>query len=331
MNHLSVFILFLTPHLFGACHCIVSRSTCQDVAISNLVFIGTVEAIQPDALDAWRPNGHRNWLNDPEIITLRKNESESGVKLLKERYLQILSDLPEQEKIHLQAARTQEQLQTVMAWILGQGTLVRFKVRTVFQNKDDSDSDTDKKVGGKDDREDTSTPKYFEVWNDLGDCGVAFQKGETYLVYATDDEETDRLETNNCQRTARLSDAGEDLSYLYFFKNGGSKPARLEGFITSDIDQLQRDRFHYTPGIKSPVSDVIVQLHFPDGSARYAESDRNGRFVFDGLNGGDYQISVFEAGFPNRVRRLSGPLPITVRSGECATRTVLVLTRGLEH
>jgi hypothetical protein len=37
--------------------------------------------------------------------------------------------------------------------------------------------------------------KYFEVWNDLGNCGSLFQKGETYLVYATDDEETDRLET----------------------------------------------------------------------------------------------------------------------------------------
>jgi hypothetical protein len=41
---------------------------------------------------------------------------------------------------------------------------------------------------------------------------MAFQKGETYLVYTTDDEETDRLETNVCHGTARLSDAGEDLS-----------------------------------------------------------------------------------------------------------------------
>jgi hypothetical protein len=183
----------------------------QDVAASNLVFIGTVEAIQPDVLDAWKPNAHRNWMNDPEIVALRKNESESGVAQLKERYIHVLSDLPGQERIHLQAARTQEQLQTVMTWILSEGTLVRFKVKTVFQNKNDSDSDPDKKNDGND-RENTASPKYLEVWNGAGGCGIAFQKGETYLVYTTDDEETDRLETNVCHGTARLSDAGEDLS-----------------------------------------------------------------------------------------------------------------------
>jgi hypothetical protein len=106
---------------------------------------------------AGKPNAYRNWLSDPETVALRKNESGSGVKLLKERYLNVLSDLPEQEKIHLQAVRTQKQLQTVMTWILSQGALVRFKVKTVFQDKNDSDSDSDKKNDGKGDREDTAT------------------------------------------------------------------------------------------------------------------------------------------------------------------------------
>ena len=322
-------LLFLAPQIVGACNCLVSRSACQDVAASNLVFIGTVEAIQPDLLDSAKPHAHPNWLNDAEIMALRNNTSASGVQRLKDRYLQLLPDLPEEEKLRFQVARSQEELQTVMTWILSQGTRVRFKVKTMFQQKEDSDADSDsaQKDDSKRDK-DVALPQHLEIWNDAGDCGVPFQKGETYLVYATNDEETDRLETNICHRTARLTDAGDDLTYLYFFHNGRPESARLDGLITSDIDQLQQNRFHYRSQIKSPVRNVVVELH-SNVDTRYTETDAGGRFLFDGLAQGDYQISVFEAGFPEWVHRLSGPLPVRVRAGECAMKTLLVLSGRL--
>jgi hypothetical protein len=307
------FALFLAPQLLPACHCVVSWSACQDAAASNVVFVGTVETVEPELLDRWGPSAGRNWTQDREIADLRKNKSESGLRLLKERYLKLLFDLPEGEKARIQSARTQEELQTVMTWLLSQGTKVRFRVRTLFHQQ-------------RDDGEDTGKSKFIDVWNESGDCGIPFQKGETYLVYATDDEESDHLGTSVCHRTARLSDAGEDLAYLYFIQNGGAESTRLEGFVTSQIDQMIPYRFHYSGTIKSPVSDVVIELKSAHG-ARYTEPDPNGRFVFDGLAEGDYRVSAFEAGFPARVKTLSGPKRIHIQAGTCAVTTLLVLLR----
>jgi len=239
----AAFWFLLAPRFLSACHCVVSWSVCQEVAASTVVFVGTVDTIQP------RPSA-------------------------------------------------------------SQGTRIRFKVRTVFRQKESSDSD-----------------KFIDVWNESGDCGIPFQKGETYLVYATDDEESDHLETGVCRRTTRLTDAGEDLAYLYFVQNGGAEANRLEGFVTSEIEQLQQDRFHYTGRVKSPVSTVVIELQSANG-ARYTETDPGGRFVFDGLADGEYRAFVFEAGYPDRVKLLSGPKRVDVRKGKCATTALLVLVRG---
>lgn len=236
------FCLLLAPGFLSACHCVVSWSVCQEVAASNVVFVGTVDTIQP------RPSA-------------------------------------------------------------SQGTRIRFRVRSVFQQKENLD-----------------TAKFIDVWNEPGDCGIPFQKGETYLVYATDDEESDHLETGVCRRTIRLTDAGEDLAYLYFVQSGGAEANRLEGFVTSEIEQLQQDRFHYTGKVKSPVSNVVIELKSANG-ARYTETDPAGRFVFDGLADGEYRASAFEAGFPDRVKLLSGPKRVDVRKGKCATTALLVLVR----
>jgi hypothetical protein len=272
----AVLCLCLVPQLVTACSCLVSRSVCQEVANSDFVFIGTVETIEPSLLNPWQSSAQHNKLQDPEIVELKKDKSEAGVKKLRERYLQLLFDLPKAEKVRLASASTQEDLQTVMTWILSQGTRVWFRVRTTFQRKEAPDSDP------KGSHEETESPQFAEVWNEPGDCGIPFQKGETYLVYATDDEELDHLETNRCHRTERLSEAGEDLTYLYFFQNDSAASGHLEGFLTSEISQLNPDRFHYSEKIKSPVSDVVGELKY-DGGVRYSAPDPGSRFVFDGL------------------------------------------------
>jgi hypothetical protein len=44
-------------------------------------------------------------------------------------------------------------------------------------------------------------------------CGYTFQRGESYLVYAGEDEDG-RLVTSHCRRTAKLKDAGRDVKEL---------------------------------------------------------------------------------------------------------------------
>jgi hypothetical protein len=101
----------------------------------------------------------------------------------------------------------------------------------------------------------------IEVWTPFGDCGYDFQSGETYLVYANNDEgSANSLSTDICTRTRRLSEAGEDLTYLFFYKD---RPAsvRLEGFATTDeLYRLSFDRLHDPQTTKSPVPGVVIEL-----------------------------------------------------------------------
>lgn len=53
-------------------------------------------------------------------------------------------------------------------------------------------------------------------------CGYGFQEGEAYLVYAHED--SDRLKTGICSRTALLADAEEDLAAF-----GGGETPRTSG------------------------------------------------------------------------------------------------------
>src|ERR1035438_9170452 len=54
---------------------------------------------------------------------------------------------------------------------------------------------------------------------------------------------------------ARLaSAAGDDLAYLYFYKNYGDSAGRLEGFVTGDLLFLRDlDPAHYSGRIGAPV------------------------------------------------------------------------------
>jgi len=212
-------------------------------------------------------------------------------------------DLPEYYKRRLAAAKTSDDIARLFYSIVAQGRRVRFQVKTAFRGE----------------REES-----VEVWTDSGDCGYDFQEGETYLVYADEDEETDRINTSVCYRNRRLSDAGDDLAYLFFYRNGGDESARLEGFVTSDeFYQRDLDRAHDPEKIKSPAPGVVLELNSGQGR-RYTQSGRDGRFVFDGLAGGEYRVSVFDAGYPEQVKLLAGPARVQVEKKGCASQILLV-------
>jgi hypothetical protein len=77
-------------------------------------------------------------------------------------------------------------------------------------------------------------------------------------VYANNDEFGAYYFTGSCTRTKRVSDAGEDLSYLFFYKDHPEESARLEGFTTTE--RLDFDPLHDPETVKSPVAGVIVEL-----------------------------------------------------------------------
>ena len=281
--------LLLIPTPLPACQCLLTLSACNEVALADRVFIGTVESVEPSFLNRWNPS---------KSSSLPLRQQLAGM------------DLPDYYKRRLAAAKTSDDIARLFYSVVAQGRRVRFKVKTTFR--------------GEKEKDDSDDEGPLEVWTDSGDCGYDFQVGETYLVYADEDEESGRIDTSVCYRNRRLSDAGDDLAYLYFFQNGGDESARLEGFVTADeFYQRDLDKAHDPEKVKLPAPGVILELNSGKGR-RYTESDRDGRFVFDGLAGGEYSVSVFDAGYPEAVKLLAGPAHVSVEKKGCASEILLV-------
>ena len=311
----AVLLWVLFPCAAFACKCQLTVSVCNEVASTDIIFAGVVEAIAPSFLDSWSA-GQRAALDllNQESARAQTDRSPAAFAKLRDAYLKVFPDLPEDHKARLAAATSPDQLSEIFYWILDHGKRVRLRVQTVFRGDlgDDDDDDASKTV---------------EVWTAFGDCGINFQSGETYLVYADDDEESNIMTTGACTRTRRLTDAGEDLAYLYFYKNYEDRAGRLEGFVTGDLlFQRALDLGHYTGRIAAPVA-AVVQLKSGDG-ARYAESDGNGRFIFDGLPPGDFTVSAYAPGYPAETRLLAGPKAVRMEKRACATQVLVAPTPG---
>ena len=354
-----IFVWLLSSTVFPrtalACDCFTSLSACNEVGLSNLVFIGTVESITPIFLNRWHLLSSSSLSSVNEAYAdARESPSAAALDRLKDTYLKVFPGLTANEKRQLLGAKTTQDVASLFNSTLGRGMRVNFSVKTFYKLEDDDDAPKDagskdqkakNETGGKDDdarKEDErkhdsgKTAKSgdrekedkdsFDVWTPFGDCGYDFQIGETYLVYANNDEGADSFFTGSCTRTRRLSDAGADLAYLFFYKNNRTESARLDGFATTDGSQFDFDQLHDPEIIKSPVAGVIVELQ-SDRLLRYAVSDRNGKFVFDGLREGDYQISAFASGYPLNTKLLTGPQSFHIGRRKCAYQ-VLVLPKS---
>jgi Carboxypeptidase regulatory-like domain len=316
----------------SACECEASFATCKEVKLSDLVFIGTVESIEPIFLSRWygaNQSAMRS-LNDA-FVHAQEHPSAESLHQVQDMYLAMFPGLDDREKKQVKAADTVQQMTSMLYSSLDRGMRVHFKVKTLFKQGDDDDNAATK-AGGKDqkDKDDDDDRKsktdFMDVWTTAGDCGYDFQIGETYLVFANDEEGADYYFTSSCMRTKRLSDAGEDLAYLYFYKNQPAESSRLEGFATSDRkSQLAIDPLHEPAAIGSPVAGVVLQLK-SDKLTRYAESESAGRFIFDGLPEGSYELSVFASGYPKTNQLLAGPRRLLVKEKSCV-RQVFVLPK----
>lgn len=306
----KLFLSFLLPVSLMACKCLVSYPVCNGVAASDLVFIGTVESVEPAFLDPWNPE-RMTLLPTAEILRLRQEGTPASLARLKDIYAQLYPNMPEPFKTQMRASQTPRELEQVVEAIGAEGIQTRIRVTKYFKRPEDDDKDDAKEDDG-----------IVTVWTTADDCGYNFQKGETYLVYSETDEETGRMETSICTRTRRLTDAGPDLGYLYFRENGGNASTRLEGFVTNDADQ---DLPHLADAVRSPVAGAVLELKSPDGS-RYTRTGLDGRFVFDGLAEGKYDLTAFDAGYPGEVRPLAAPTQFSADKNSCA-REILVVPK----
>jgi hypothetical protein len=307
----AAFLWVLFPLGTLACTCQLTLPVCGEVASTDIIFVGSVEAVEPSFLDSWNA-GQRAALDllNLESARAQTDHSPAALAKLRDAYLKVFPDLPEDHKKRLTDATSPGELSELFYWILDHGKRVRLRVKTVFRGELEDGGD------------DHAPAKTVEVWTAFGDCGIGFQTGETYLVYADDDEETNIMTTGACTRTRRLTDAGDDLAYLYFYQNYADSAGRLEGFVTADLLFLRSlDPAHYTGRIAAPVA-AVVELKSGNRS-RYTESDGQGRFVFDGLPAGDFTVSAYAPGFPAETRLLAGPKPVRMEKGACATQVLV--------
>ncbi len=305
----AVLLCMLLPVAAMGCKCQLTMSPCNEAATTDVIFIGTVEAIEPSFLDSWNASQRAALITlNEESARAQGDRSPGSFAKLRDAYLKVFPDLPEEHKKRLSAATSAEQLNDLFYWILDHGKRIRLRVKTVFHGKDLDDDDEDTTV---------------EVWTAFGDCGYPFQVGETYLVYADDDEESDVMTTGACARTRRVSDAGEDLAYLYFFKNYEERAGRIEGFVTSDLlYQRQIDSAHYSDRIAAPVAGAVVELK-SSVPPRYATADEKGHFVFDGMPAGDYHLSAFSPTFPADTKLVAGPKDMRLEKRGCALQILV--------
>jgi hypothetical protein len=122
--------------------------------------------------------------------------------------------------------------------------------------------------------------------------------------------------TTSCTRSRRLSDAGDDLPF--FYKERREQSTRLEGFTTTDDRyQLDLDKMRDPETIRSPAAGFVVELR-SNRLTRYAATDGNGGFAFDGSGEGEYTLSAFAPGYPLKPKALAGPRAFPIELKSCA-------------
>jgi hypothetical protein len=261
-------VLGLAPETLNACRCAASLSPCTEAVTSDVVFIGKVELIEPMFLSRWNTTRPASLqvINEAYVLA-RQNPSRPAMDRLRNTYLKTFPELSDEQKRRVQTAQTLSGITSAFYSTLSLGMRVRLRVKTLFKYQDGDDDDAPKpataaapKKPGKDDDDDDrkggaktgdkkqpalpmladdkdtkkeDPPDVIEVESPFDDCAVDFQEGETYIVYATSDEDSNVLSTTSCDRTRRISDAGDDLGYLFFFKNRPQESTRLDGFVSA--------------------------------------------------------------------------------------------------
>lgn len=317
---IALLILTLTGGLY-ACQCQTSFRPCNEVGASDLVFTGRVESITPIFLNRWNRTSEASVKELNELyLAAQDHPSPESLELLKNGYRKAFPDLTPDVLHELEAAKDLASATSVFYTTLNRGTRVHFRIDTLYKQEKDDDA----AAAPGDDQDDDDE---IDVRTPFNDCGIDFQAGETYLVYANNDEGSGYYTATRCSRTRRLTDASEDLGYLFFYKERPGASSRVEGFVTADAGyQLSLSRMRDPESVEAPVAGAVVALESPNLS-RFVETGASGRFVFDGLAEGDYRLTAWAAGYPAQPRRLGEPKEFHLARQGCGLEFLLIPKR----
>ena len=120
----------------NSCKCLATYPVCYEVTQSNLIFVGTVESIEPAFLDPWNTD-RLTLLPTEEIMRLRQEDSASSLTKLKAIYLRLYPNMPEHYRAELESAKTHEEVRMIFDSVSAEGRQARILVKTVFRHKDD--------------------------------------------------------------------------------------------------------------------------------------------------------------------------------------------------
>jgi hypothetical protein len=321
--------LVLLPRPMSACSCNRAHTPCYEVAAGSAVFTGRVISVSPAFLNRFNRSSRSDAGRVSQFYSqLESGSPEQNLQVLKETFRTLVTGLAPDVIQRLQDVKSQPQLLALFDSVLNHGSYVTLQIRTVFTAGGDDDGNKGTNVKDADDDGDDddagkiiAAGKLFSVWTPAFDCGVEFQTGETYLVYASMDEDTDMVETDTCMGTRRLSDAGDDLPYLSFLQADPKESSHLDGFVTSD------SAVHANPPesdtMPSPVGGILIELK-SDDAIRYTTSAKDGRFTFDGLAGDDYQLTGYTTEDPDPAHITTGPDALKIKAKACSRHVLLV-------
>lgn len=166
---------------------------------------------------------------------------------------------------------------------------IRFTVNESFRGMDEKIVEVTTGIGG-------------------GDCGFAFQTGQSYLVYAYRTKEDNKLRTGICTRTRLLSQASEDLEYFRGLKN-----AKSGGMIFGTVMKRHvRKNDEYKP--PTPLEHILLTFQ-RDGNSYEALTDDKGEYRLSNLGAGEYKVRLT---VPNNLWGFEDEQTIKVPEKGCA-------------
>src|ERR1700691_2178850 len=142
----AVLVLCLLLSIFccwtaSACECEASFAACKEVRLSDLVFAGTVESIEPIFLSRWNGTNQAAMQSLNEVyIAAQEHPSADSLRQLKDKYLSMFPSMDEREKKQVQTAETIQQVASLFYSSLDRGMRVHFKVKTLYKQQDDDDA-----------------------------------------------------------------------------------------------------------------------------------------------------------------------------------------------
>ena len=166
-----------------------------------------------------------------------------------------------------------------------------------------------------------------------GDCGIPFEKGQLYLVYAYRSEsealsssisrtvtndgrpgKAAQLSANICSRTHLLENAIDDVELIRGLVKG-KRETRVFGSIDEYAQKL--GEYEYNTGLVGPMTNV--KLIAQSASDRYeTTTDQKGRYRISNLKPGDYKLSVLlPEGYGSLYEFHRTTVDVKIRAGTC--------------